>query len=329
VRVKKLTFICLLSGVLLAGCDNTLDVTAPWKDIPIVYGILSPADTAHYVRIEKAFLDPEVSALEIARIPDSLYYDSLDASIIDISSGTRFQLQEVDGIDEGYVRDEGIFAEVPNILYKVDAKELVLKPSNSYRLEINRSERLPLVTAEIEIVSKATIVRPLPGTDLRFPYQSLFKVIWRPVDNAFFYDASLLIHYDEWTLGDPGSISSHSVQWELARNISADRLEVLGITFYEFLAAELQTDPALRRFLTGIDVLVRSGGQELYEFRRVLLANSGITSLGGDIPQYTNLSEGFGILTSSNTAQTLDLDLHIVSLDSLRNGYITEDLNFQ
>jgi len=329
VRVKNLAIILVLFGVLFAGCNNDLEVTAPWKDIPIVYGILSPLDTAHYIRIEKAFLDPEVSALEIARIPDSLYYDNLDASIFDISLGKSHQLLEVDGSLEGYIRDEGIFAEVPNILYKVAAKDLKLVPTHSYRLEINRSESLPLVTSEIEIVSKGGIVRPLAGSDLRFPYQSLFKVIWRTADNAFFYDVSLIIHYEEWTEGDPSTIESHSLDWKLGRNISTDRVEVFGITFYEFLAAELDADPTLARFLTGVDVFVRSGGQELYEFRRVLQANSRITGVGGDIPQYTNLSEGIGILTSSNSARIFDYDLHPISLDSLQNGHITEDLNFQ
>jgi hypothetical protein len=329
VGVKKLTFILLLIGALFAGCSNDLNVTAPWKDIPIVYGILSPLDTAHYIRIEKAFLDPETSALEIARIPDSLYYKNLDVSIFDISSGVRIQMVEVDGIQDGYVRDEGVFAEVPNILYKADAKDLDLTAANAYRLEINRSERLPLVTSEIEIVSRVAMVRPLPDAELRFPYESLFKVIWRKVDNAFFYDVSLIIHYNEWTMGDPGSIEKRDIQWNLARNISADRVEVLGISFYEFLGAELEVEPTLLRSLIDVDVIIRSGGRELFEFRRVLQANSGITSVGGDIPQYTNMSEGFGIMTSSNSTKNLELKLHSVSLDSLREGYLTKDLNFQ
>jgi len=227
------------------------------------------------------------------------------------------------------VRDEGVFAEVPNILYKVDGNDLKLMAKNTYRLEINRSESLPLVTAEIEIVSRAAIIRPLTGVELRFPYQGLFKVIWREADNVFFYDVSLLIHFDEWTVGDPTSVVRRSVSWELGRSINSDRVEVLGISFYKFLADQLEANPTTLRFLTGIDVIVRSGGQELFEFRKVLLANSGITSIGGDIPQFTNLSEGYGIITSSNTSQNLDFDLQIASLDSLRNGVITDDLNFQ
>lgn len=334
---NKITFVCVkntsvlffLAALLFSSCNNDLSVTAPWKDIPIVYGVLSPLDTAHYIRIEKAFLDPEISALEIARIPDSLYYTNLDASIVDVSVGMRYPLQEVDGNLEGYIRDEGVFAESPNILYKADASDLKLVATNSYRLEINRSERQPLVTAEIEIVSRGAIVRPLPNTSLRFPYESLFKVIWRDADNAFFYDVSLVINYDEWIITDPSSIERMSVEWRLARNISQNDIEVLGITFYEFLAAELDADPALARFLSSVDVYVRSGGKELFEFRRVLRANAGITSVGGDIPQYTNLSEGFGILTSSNTSLSPGFDLHPESRDSLVNGNITDDLNFR
>ena len=71
--MKKLLLL-LPFGLLLSACSNDFEVTAPWKDIPVVYAILSPQDTAHYIRIEKAFIDPDKSALEIARIPDSLYY---------------------------------------------------------------------------------------------------------------------------------------------------------------------------------------------------------------------------------------------------------------
>ena len=104
---------------------------------------------------------------------------------------------------------------------------------------------------------------------------------------------------------------------------------MLGIAFYEHMSAELVADPSVHRFLTGVDLFVRSGGQELFEFRKVIAANSGITSIGGDIPQYTNISEGLGILTSSNTTQSLDFNLFPDSLDSLRFGFLTEDLNFQ
>ena len=310
------------------ACDNDLEVTAPWKDIPVVYGFLSPTDTAHYIRIEKAFLDPNTSAEEIARIPDSLYYKNLDAAIVDVARDMRFQLEEVDGALEGYIRDEGIFAENPNILYKVDASDLDLTAERRYRLEINRAESLPTVTAEIEQVKRAVIKRPVPNTELRFPYEQDFKVLWEFADNAFFYDVSLLIRFDEGMTGVPGSYEPVVLEWALGRNITANDVEVLGITFYEYLAAELEADPSISRIFNSVDCLVRSGGEELYTFRTIQLANSGITGAGGDIPQYTNLSEGFGLLTSSNLDRINELGLHPETMDSLRNGVITKDLNF-
>ncbi|MDX1478508.1 MAG: DUF4249 family protein [Saprospiraceae bacterium] len=326
--LKHALFAALLACTCLS-CDNELNVTADWKDIPVVYGILSPVDSLHYIRIEKAFLDPSTSALEVARIADSLYYDALDASVVDVASGERYQLEEVDGNLVGLMRDEGIFASSPNRLYRVAQEDIRLKANQKYRLEINRSERLPLVTAETEITQKPQIKRPFFQELLRFQYTNQFKVLWQEAENAFFYDVRLIIHYDETDPGNPGELIAKSLEWPIARNVTFNEVEVLGIKFYEFLRAEINANPSVQRFLRGIDVEVRSGGQELYEFRRIQQANTGITSVGGDIPRYTNMSEGIGILTASNSDLETGYELHPEALDSLRFGTITADLNFQ
>lgn len=325
----KRTLWIALTGCLLLGCDNELNVTAEWKDIPIVYGILSPVDSVHYIRIEKAFLDPNISALELAQIADSIYYNALDASVIDVSSGERYQLEEIDGNLVGLVRDEGVFASSPNLLYKVDQDDIRLKANQKYRLEINRSDRLPLVTAETEITQKPQIKRPFFQELLRFQYTNQFKVLWQTAENAFFYDVRLIIHYAESDPSAPGEFIEKSLDWRIARNVTFDQIEVLGIQFYEFLRAELEADPSVTRIFRSIDVEVQSGGFELFEFRRIQQANTGITSVGGDIPQFTNLSEGLGLLTSSNSDLESGYDLHPETMDSLRDGSITGPLNFQ
>ena len=78
--MKKLLYFLLL-GSMLSSCSNDFEVSAPWKEVPVAYALLSPKDSAHYVRIEKAFLDPNVSALEIAQIADSLYYPENDIAV--------------------------------------------------------------------------------------------------------------------------------------------------------------------------------------------------------------------------------------------------------
>lgn len=325
----KWTFIAAVFLLVFGSCDNDFDIAADWKDIPIVYGILSPQDTAHYIRIEKAFLDENTAATAIAKIPDSVYYSDLDAALIDLGANERYQLEEVNGMEEGYVRDEGVFVTDPNILYKIRASDIQLTPGTTYRLEINRSENLPLVTADIEQVAAAQIRRPAPGQELRFIYDRDFSVLWQESDNSAFYDVTLGIRYSEWEASDPDVKDSLNLDWSLGRNITLNEASVLGIEFYEFLADQLEADPTIRRRLIAIDCFVRSGGDELLEFRTIQLANTGITGAGGELPEYTNISGGLGLITSSNLDVVDNLSLNAESLDSLRTGSITGDLNFQ
>ena len=69
---KIFLFIAVVTGgIFYSFCSNDIDLTSEWKDIPVVYGLLSKSDTANYIRVEKAFIDNEKSALDLAQIPDS------------------------------------------------------------------------------------------------------------------------------------------------------------------------------------------------------------------------------------------------------------------
>jgi hypothetical protein len=46
----------LLIPLAFTSCETDFELNAEWKDITIVYGILNQNDTAHYIRIQKAFL---------------------------------------------------------------------------------------------------------------------------------------------------------------------------------------------------------------------------------------------------------------------------------
>jgi hypothetical protein len=315
--------------VLATSCDNDLDLTAPWKDIPVVYGIVSPADTAHYIRIEKAYLDPAISALKIARIPDSLYYENAEAALVSIATGERSMLQRIDATLDGYPRENGVFAEDPNILYKIRAIDANLVPGQKYRLEVKRTENKPLVTAEATIVARPVLTIPQAGARLRFNPTGFYRVAWLASSGAAFYDVILYIHYTEYHIADPGNGTQKTEVWKDSGVVTSTGIQVPGIEFYEFLRGEIAQDAALRRILTNIDVQVRAGGVEMYEFQRVQLANSGITSAGGDIPQYSNVSEGVGVFSSSNRVTQVGLTLHDDSRDSLIMGSITKSLNFQ
>jgi len=152
-----LFFTLVLALLFNNSCSNDFDLNAPWQDIPVVYGLLSKLDTAHYIRVEKAFIDPTTSALELAQRPDSLYYENVDVRLEQLNGDNvvqSFNLVRVDGNLEGYQRDPGIFADAPNFLYKLrlpDNETLV--DGEDYRLVINREDNLPEVSATAPLLS--------------------------------------------------------------------------------------------------------------------------------------------------------------------------------
>jgi hypothetical protein len=65
--------------LLFTTCNDDFDVNADWKDITIVYGLLSvnEADSIHYIRINRAFLNEKTSAIAVAKESDSINIQTL------------------------------------------------------------------------------------------------------------------------------------------------------------------------------------------------------------------------------------------------------------
>ncbi|MEM1319849.1 MAG: hypothetical protein AAGG75_06300 [Bacteroidota bacterium] len=339
--MKKLPHLLLLLVLVFLGsaCSNDFDLVDEWQDIPIVYGLLSPQDEAHYIRVEKAFLDPETSALVIAQNPDSLYYQNAAVQLENLVTGEIIDLERVDGNEEGLEREEGIFATSPNYLYKFTlGPDERLEGGSRYRLTINRGDNLPLVTAETTILedfstTRPNMVRPLEWAD----YNTTQKVLWRAEPNAFIFDVRLLIHIQEEDPNNPSELIPRTLDWLVVKNLRKDesvdgtqqlRLEISGRDFYNFIGAELSDGANVRRFFVSYDYVIDAGGVELRDFLDLGNANTGITS-SQIIPTYTNLSEGRGLFTSRNSFTFEGFTLTSNSLDSLKFGEFTKDLNFQ
>lgn len=327
----KSIFAVALAALLFSACDNELVVNAPWKDIPVVWGLLSKSDTAHYIRVEKAFLDPTISAPQIAQIPDSLYYDDAVVSLRRISTNTVYPLDRVDGEREGYPRDTGFFADAPNYLYKIRAGVINLVIGELYELRVERGEGKELVTAQTAILAAPRLRNPVKGTSLSFKKNSNTNFNWDPVKDAGIFDFQVLFHYRERSPATGNSYLPRTVQWTESRNLTADQYDMPGLNFYNALAAAIEADPQATRLFDSLDVHIWCAGEELKEFIRITEANTGITSTQ-DFPTYTNIKPdgvGYGIFTSRNISRITGFGLASQTLDSLKNGSITRQLNFQ
>ena len=325
--MKWILGLVILSS-LLEACDNDLVVTDQWKDIPVVWGLLSKSDTAHYIRVEKAYLDPTTSAYDIARIPDSLYYDDAVVTLKRVNTGQVFTLQRVDGDLEGYPREGGIFAETPNYLYKIKSNIPNIAIGEKYEFGLQRGDQSPQVVAQTIVLPKPNLRNPVPGSVLGFKPKVQFTFLWNPIPDAGIYDLKLRFHYIEKSPETGNFFVPKSVEWSIVKNLEANEFKIDGSDFYNALKANINEDFQATRRFDSLDIVIWTGGKELAEFIKITNANTGITSTQ-DIPGYTNLSEGIGIFTSRNVSYNTGFSLTQQSLDSLKNGSITNPLNFQ
>lgn len=117
--------IFLLCITTFLSCSNDFELTEGAVDTPIVYGMISVGDTATYIRVERAFVDENTSALVLSKDPAQLYYNDITVKIRHIKTSKDYTLKRVDGNLEGYQRDAGAFADAPNYLYKIKKVSLI------------------------------------------------------------------------------------------------------------------------------------------------------------------------------------------------------------
>lgn len=331
--MKKLLFLFIATFTLLS-CENDFDLTEDWKDVTVIYGLLDQSLPVQYIRIEKAFLDPTTSALVLAKEADSLYYDDIMVQLIEFqsgnSSGSRYELERVNAIDEGFTRVEGVFATTPNILYKLTRP---IREDFTYRLEVikngdteNRIQATTNICEDFELSapgSSATSLRFRPGSETSFR--------WSPQDNSKIFTLNLKINYKEAPISNPTNFATKELVWVLDNDITPGagqlaRVSVEGEAFFEFMAEALE--PGFVRSIDSLDIEIISGAEGFLDYINAGKINSGITS-SDVIDPYTNLNEDFiGLFSSRFYKNKTGYDLELLSLDSLKEGYRTRDLGF-
>ncbi len=354
--MQKLLFPTLFLLLFAAACSNDFNVNAPWKEIPVTYAVLDATADVQYIRVEKAFIGDQ-SALKIAKIADSLYYPagaievfldrmsdtSKTASIVKSLPATR-----VDGVAEGITRDTGIFATQPNWLYKVITSgndSLVL--GANYQVRIVRKDGKPTITGRTNIPVAFRWADPLAGNiygaiipKLPFDTAGHADIAWRTDVNGVYFDIDLDIRYRDADPVTNQTLANNELHWAIVRN--KERNETSSGTtppltykgtfetssLFEFLNKNVEPSTTMLRYFQDMTLTLTGGGREIKIFNQSLSANSGITS-AEVISLYSNMSEGFGIVTAKNTIFATNMHLFNETIKDIRAHYLTKNLNFQ
>ena len=318
--------------IFLPSCATDFELEAPGEPVTVLYGVLSLQDTAHYVRVERAFKAAGTDATVLAQDPDNLYFEDASVFLEKVISGTRFELQRVDGAQEGYSRDEGPFAQAPNYLYKIDAGAIDLNAEEAVRIIVDRPEVDQSTSAETVLVSPLEVRENAPFNPVNMGYDRMVTYAWGYGSGAAIFDVRLLVEWEEEV--SLGVFEPAQAEWILEQGLRPEEEEgrasirIPGIQFYQFLARKLENAPAIRRRFIGLTLLVTAGGEEIARAQDIAQANTGLTS-ARIVPDYSNVEGGQGVFTSRASLARAGLVLNAPSLDSLRNGQITSFLNFE
>lgn len=325
---------------LLTSCDNDLDLTAEYKDITIIYGMLNSKEDTQFIRIQKAFLG-DGNALLYAQEPDSSYYpDSIIRVVMRryLPNGTLTDTTVLQRIPNNQPKDDGIFFTTPNYLYiytnpifENSTYELVLHNLNSGKKVSAKTKiaRSPLITyppnssAIINFEANAA----LPGAN------PAINFTWLKSDNVVAYQFVFTFRYEEFPVSNPSEATNKSFHivspvfnpFLDEPNANEIRFAVFKRDFYNWVLAHIHQNQNLARRFQKIDITVYASTKEFYDYYTINSPSSSIVQKTSD---YTNINNGFGLFSSRISVSTPNVSLHQNTLDSLRAGQFTSHLNF-
>ncbi len=334
-KIVSITFVFFLLSSIIS-CTTDFDIASDWKEITIVYGLIDQSAPNNYIKINRAFLSEDVSALDLAQIPDSIYYgDNMTAKIEEVSqAGTvikEIPLTKVNVEEEGFVKEEGVFANSPNFLYKTD---YVFQGTNTYRLVINTPTG-NMVTAETPIIEDFRVRSPDSEDVLNLLFDT--KVRWSSAEYGAIYDLIVHFNYSEYRVEGTELVRSiERLSWPLASNFkpgvttstSLITYNISSEAFFEFLATRLTAEDQIDyREFESMDFEFFVGSEELKAYNEVQLAQFGITS-SQVTPEYTNVENGLGLFTTRYNKVVDRVYLNGATLDEIACGEITGHLKF-
>lgn len=333
----KFYYIISLFVVLFIGCKQDFDVTAAYKETPVVYALLNSQENRHFIRIQKGYLI-DGNAFVAAGITDSVYYpDVLTVQLKEDGGGTSFTLRRVNGdtLNPQLKKDSGFFASSPNILYTFTG---TLNPAKKYNLEITNNDNGKQIIASTNLVRDFIVFTPLRGMKLNLISVNPPYIRWNLAENGSLYDFTVRLHYTEKKLSDATYVKDTFTDIPFLKLQSQDYTQggYLEVRFnsdivLRHLAATMVADNDLYREYNatkGMHFIYAVGGTELGKYLYSRQAQGGIAS-NEALPPYTNIEGGVGLLSSRYFKTVDSLLLSNDAIDSLACQPITRPLRFK
>ena len=344
----------------LFSCEKEFNPRDKYKDITIVYGLINPVDTVHYIRIHKAFLGEE-SIIVMAKEPDSSLYpvEDIDVRIyeIKIDPTTKKRLDSTQlAVDTKILekdKDSGNFYYPKQRVYyfeKIFEKTTVYGEDfytidNIIKIEVELKKTGKIVYAETSLVNSFNVTAPRKESMLNLkPDQVLSKFIWNNAKNGRIYDVYYTMYYGEGKDGDPANkyekksstwhVGSHSALKTGDETLQTENFSYNPGAFYAHIIRDIPYNKNVwRRPYREVSLSIWCGSEDFYYYHNINDPSQGLLQ---ERPEYTNMrtkiyseelsaykeleNEAFGIF-SSRIMQKISILLS----DDMAMKYLPDD----
>lgn len=343
--MKKIILVSAIIMSFFTSCSNDFEVASSWKEISVVYGLLDFKQAKNYIRIEKAFLDESTSAIVMAANADTIYHqDVLEVRLTNMNNNHTWLLEKVDGDTIGLSRPAGIFANKPNILYRLNYP---VERNGNYILRIKNLSTGKIDSAFTNIIDSIRPNFPMSDNTLPIPFNynpngsnNDLPFKWMSASKAAAYDLSMQFIYHEVAITNPTvTVLVDTIELPVFKNLYDEKegqpirlmsYDYFVNNFYTSIAGKLNAKPGYYRIFDRLDFTMIYGGTEFYNYYTQNNLQSGIVA-DQLLPQYTNILGGNysrGVFSSRVKHDIKNFTLDSRTIDSLVCGQVTKHLGF-
>lgn len=294
--MKKLYPIIILV-LLLCSCTTKFDLYCYNGDSTIVYSVLDVDADTNYFRITKSSLENEFT------------YNHND---IDVRFAGLFKNEprpDTIMLDTISITTDGI-----SKTYYYTTKKLI--ENQEYTIIVLRKADNVTIMSKAKTICKISIFRPTNFYGINFQPNNVSQIQWTgtghdeaPNINAGFFSVTGYFHYKELMPGATDTVDRY-MEWAIGSG-QAEQLQNPSFHYYvtyytpSMFFTLLENDSYLKnnspygvqRWLEPFEFRINAYGEELFEY---YVANNS-TSVIPEVPNYSNVENGIGLLSSRST----------------------------
>lgn len=291
-KTSIILFSLLALMLTFQSCKEDIELIGEFNETAIIYGLLDQSEEIHMIKITRAFGGGGMSALEVAQIPDSNYFQTVTGTVGEYLSGTLIRSFTLTDTVIPNKETSGVFyAPTQKMYYFKTASNAPLNENAEYRLNLSISHGSKSFT----VFGSTNLVKGVSPTSATFGfYNSQGDLKNHNISvqggNSHRLSAKLLINFEEF-IG--ANSTSKSIEWNLGEDDYVPGgpqkfFSAAGATFYNLIAENVTNDPAIdKRNLTSITTVVTGASEEFVQYIDVNQPSSGLAQSS---PTFTNLT---------------------------------------